>query len=452
VRTTIKQQLPLPQPLVNHPHARELAAISDILDRMPEVLSQVRDDVVCGRRTNRGRDGMTAEQVVRVLVLKQMNGFSYQELSFQLASNHCYQQFCRFGAFASPPKRSTLQQNLKRLRAETLEKVNLAVIAQARSDGIERGDKARFDCTGVETNIHAPTDSTLLWDTVRVLDRLLRRAKEEFGICCSSHARVAKRRMVAIINAGTMKKRLPLYKDLIKVTNKTMAYAKDTAKKLKKKVFGDIKKAILADATSAELLHFVTLGQQVVSQSQRRVVDGESVPVDEKIVSIFEPHTDILVKGRRNVEYGHKICLGTGRSCLVLDCQITEGNPADSTLATKMVERHIDHYKSAPRQVVFDGGFASRENVNDIKELGVNDVAFSKRCGMAITDMVRSSWVYKRLRNFRAGVEGVISFLKRSFGVSRCSWRGLHSFKAYVWSSIVSCNLLVFARHRLATT
>lgn len=289
MRTTIKHQLPLAQPRVGHPHARELSAISDILDQMPEVLSGVRDDVASGRRTNRGRVGMTAEQVLRVLVLKQMNGFSYQELSFQLASNFCYQAFCRFGAFDSPPKRSTLQQNLKRLSPETLEQINLAIIEHARTEGVEHGQKVRFDCTTVETNIHEPADSTLLWDTVRVLDRLLRRAAEEFGTLCTRHVRVAKRRMVAIMNAGTMKKRVPIYRDLIKATSKTIAYAETVAAELKAKVFEDIKTAILADATAAELLRFAMLGRQVVDQTRRRVLDSESVPADEKIVSSSNP-------------------------------------------------------------------------------------------------------------------------------------------------------------------
>ena len=112
----------------------------------------------------------------------------------------------------------------------------------------------------------------------------------------------------------------------------------------------------------------------------------------------------------------------------------------------------LEHFGTPPRQAVFDGGFASKDNVGKIKKLGVEDIAFSKRCGLAITDMVKSSWVYKRLRNFRAGVEGNISFFKRCFGGSRCTWRGLKSFKTYVWASIVSCNLLVLARHELAAT
>jgi IS5 family transposase len=107
-------------------------------------------------------------------------------------------------------------------------------------------------------------------------------------------------------------------------------------------------------------------------------------------------------------------------------------------------------FGQVPLQASFDGGFASRDNLATIKQLGVKDVAFSKRCRLEVSDMVKSSWVYRKLKNFRAGIEGVISFLKRGFGLGRCLWRGFQSFEAYVKASVVACNLLVIARHALA--
>ncbi|MCK4773926.1 MAG: transposase, partial [Candidatus Krumholzibacteria bacterium] len=115
-----------------------------------------------------------------------------------------------------------------------------------------------------------------------------------------------------------------------------------------------------------------------------------------------------------------------------------------------MIERHREILGEVPREAAFDGGFASKANVRELKKLGVKDVAFSKRCGLRVSDMVRSTWVYKRLRNFRAGIEGVISFLKRCFGLGKCMWRGFASFKAYVWGSVLSANLLMLARHVLS--
>jgi IS5 family transposase len=188
---------------------------------------------------------------------------------------------------------------------------------------------------------------------------------------------------------------------------------------------------------------------QVLDQTQRRVIDGEKVPSGEKIVSIFETHTDIIVKDNRETRYGHKVCLTGGKSSLVLDCVIEEGNPADSTLVERTLARHIDLFGEAPRQAAFDGGFASKENIETAKTLGVEDIAFHRKSGLEITEMARSAWVFRRLRDFRSGIEGCISTLKRAFQMGRCNWRGLESFRSYVWSSVTSFNLIVLARHLL---
>jgi IS5 family transposase len=188
---------------------------------------------------------------------------------------------------------------------------------------------------------------------------------------------------------------------------------------------------------------------RVLDQAERRVLEGEKVPSSEKIVSIFEPHANIIVKDNRQTRYGHKICLTGGKSSLVLDCVIEDGNPTDSTLVKRTLERHIELFGQAPRQAVFDGGFASKGNIQTAKALGVEDIAFHRKSGLEITEMVRSAWVFRRLRNFRSGIEGCISTLKRAFQMDRCNWRGLPSFRSYVWSCITSFNLITLARHLL---
>ncbi len=203
-----------------------------------------------------------------------------------------------------------------------------------------------------------------------------------------------------------------------------------------------------AQRFAADIKHFLVLTEKIINQTRRRVINEERVPADEKVVSIFEEHTDIIRKDRRETLYGHKVCLTGGPSSMILDCLILDGNPADATLAETMIDRQIEIYDQAPRQVAYDGAFSSKANLEAIKAKGVEDVAFTK-AHFAVTDMVKSSWVYQRLRRFRCGIEGVISFLKRVFGLDRCTWRSLPSFKSYVWSSIITCNLLVMARHLL---
>jgi IS5 family transposase len=175
---------------------------------------------------------------------------------------------------------------------------------------------------------------------------------------------------------------------------------------------------------------------------------GESVPAGEKLVSIFETHTDIIVKDRRDTLYGHKLCLAAGASGLITDCHVEKGNPADSTLAISMVERHMERYGRAPQQVVFDGGFSSRANFEEIKRLEVGDVVFSKTQGISVEEMAGDEKTFRSLRHFRAGIEATISFLKRCVGWTRCAWRSLRSFAAYTWASVVTANLLLIARRQ----
>ena len=131
---------------------------------------------------------------------------------------------------------------------------------------------------------------------------------------------------------------------------------------------------------------------------------------------------------------------------MILDLVVEAGNPTDSTRLIPMLERHIAIHGRPPRQLAADGGYASRANLSQAKAHGVRDVAFHKKSGLRIEDMVRSRWVYRKLRNFRAGIEADISCLKRAYGLARCIWRGLDHFRAYVWSAVVAYNLVLFAR------
>lgn len=164
--------------------------------------------------------------------------------------------------------------------------------------------------------------------------------------------------------------------------------------------------------------------------------------------TIFEPHTDIIVKDNRDTFYGHKICLSAGKSSLVFDCTVLEGNPADSTLTLDAVRRLKEKYGSAPVKVAMDGGFASKKNLKTLKA-EVDDVCFSKKRGMKEEDMCASNGVYKALWKFRAGVEGIISWLKRSFSLSKCPWRSFPSFRSYVWNGIVAANLITLCKSLL---
>jgi IS5 family transposase len=448
MRKISKKQMPLMPPKIDHPQAQELNAISSILDQNPTIYDLAMQDLCPnGKKSNKGANGMTTEQVVRGAIVKQMFQFSYKDLAFHLIDSDSLKRFCLIGIADKGFKKSVLCKNIKTISPATWEAINGCLMLFADSQGIEKAREVRVDCTVVESNIHPPSDSTLLWDSVRVLSRILKKAKELFprsGIVFQNHRRRAKRRMLGIEHAKNKKIRKQHYLDLLKVTRDTVGYAQKAIGVLK------FNADVAAMALCEKLESTVGLSLRVIDQSEKRVLHGLSVPAADKIVSIFEPHTDIIVKDRRDTFFGHKVCLVGGGSNLITDCTIEDGNPADSQLVEQMLNRHKAIYGKTPLKVAFDGGFASKDNLSTAKSMGVKDVCFSKKRGLEVEDMCRSQWVYNRLKRFRAGIESGISWIKRCFGFARCTWKGLRSFKSYVWTSIVSANLLVIARKQLA--
>ncbi len=435
MRQKCNAQLPLAVPASNHPRAQLLEKISRIIDENPTFNELVWQDLTSGKMDH-GNHGLTAEQALRCAVLKQLEQLRYDDLMFHLNETPLYQSFCMIGIGGKIPSRSAVADGIKAIKPETWEMIGKRLVQYAFDKGVEKGREVRVDCTVTESNIHKPTDSELLYDCVRVITRELQRI--EFS-GYHNRTRSAKRRWNEIRNGRGKKKRRGRYEVLMRITGEVIGYARSAIDE------------ILADTlecssdTACRLSRYIGMAEGVIDQTYRRVVLSETVPASEKIVSIFEPHTDIIRKDRRDTYYGHKICLTGGKSTMVLDCKILDGNPADSTLPVEMIIRQKDIYGRVPRTSSFDGGFASHENVDKIKELGVKDICFSKKRGMKTEDMCRSKYVYRRLWRFRAGVESIISWLKRCFGLGRCMWKSHESFKSYVHSSIFAANLATIA-------
>jgi transposase, IS5 family len=422
----------------------ELKKASTWLDEHPALLGLVAADLRRDGVQETGRHGLPAEAVLRCALLKQYRQLSYEELAFHLEDSASFRAFARL-PWPWSPKKSVLHKTISAVRAETWEAINRTLLASACREKIEDGGIVRLDSTVTSALMHEPSDSSLLWDAVRVMVRLLKQAEAWMGDIARvwrDHRRAAKKRWRAIEFTRGQPKRVPLYRELIEITRKTLAYLRSTAARSA----GTSSPAIAL--WQAKVRHDEPLIERVIAQSERRVLCGEAVPARDKLVSLFETHADIIVKGSRDVQYGHKLNLTTGRSGLILDVVIEAGNPADSDRFWPMLERHIAAYGAPPRQATADGGFASRDNLSRAKACGVRDVAFHKKSGLSIEDMVRSRWVYRKLRNFRAGIEAGISCLKRAYGLARCTWRGLDRFKAYVWSSVVAYNLALFVRLR----
>ncbi len=427
-----------------HEIGRELKAISGWLDEHWELAALVAKDLRRRGVSQTGRLGLAAESVLRCAVLKQYYQLSYEELAFHLEDSASFRAFARL-PLSWTPKKSVLHKTISAIQAQTWETINRTVLSSAREEKVEVGEVIRLDSTVTAALMHEPSDSSLLWDAVRVMARMLK-AAGPFGVKVAwrDHRRAAKRRAHAIQYTRGRPRRVQQYRELIKITRAMLTYLDETAARIGPAA------GLMAMLWLAALAHYRPLIERIVTQTERRVLSGEVVPAREKIVSLFEPHADIIVKGGRDTQYGHKINLVAGKSGLILDLVIETGNPADSERFLPMLERHAAFWGRPPRQAAADGGYASGHNLQQAKARGVRDMAFHKKAGLRIEDMVKSRWVYRKLRNFRAGIEAGISCLKRAYGLARCTWRGFDHFRAYVWSSVVAYNLVLFTRLRPA--
>ena len=360
--------------------ARELEQISRILDETPRLLDLVYRDLVGTKRHDTGRLGLNAEQVLRCAVLKQYRQLSYEELAFHLDDSSAFRGFSRL-EMGQYPCKSILQDNIKSLREQTWKAIHGEILGYARREGIETGRKIRVDSTAVETDIHHPTDSTLLFDGIRVMTRWLACGKQLTpppGYWFSDHTRVAKKRVLAIVNAKKDTIRQAAYRDLLAYAERVAGYAVAAIPELRSFEGADPRDTFAACALAENLERAVGLLRRVIDQTRRRVFQNEKVPASEKIVSFFEEHTDILVKGGRDTLYGHKVFLSGGASALILDCLVERGNPADSDRYRQLLQRHEDRFGRMPRQVAADGGFASQDNLLFAKEHRVR-MPFSPR-------------------------------------------------------------------------
>jgi IS5 family transposase len=437
-------------------YTQEWEMIGSILDANPSINVLAWNDLNKnhdGRaKKTTGAKGMSAEQVVRFAVVKAKEQLDYRGLQARVADSICLRAFCLVD-YGNVPAFTTLQENMKKIGPATWAAINATVIEYACAQGVEDGERVRIDTTAVEANVHRPTDSHQLWDGSRVLARILQRIEggfERLRGAYHDHRRAAKRLFYRIHNTRGEDNKKPLYKRLIAYTEKTVGYARAAREALRPEQCASFEEMLTAAGYVGELEQFIPLVEQVISQSRRRVLLGEKVPANEKIVSIFEPHTDIIIKGQREIVYGHKVLLTGGRSNLITDCAVERGNPADAAQFVPAVERQEQQFGQCPKQVTTDAGFASKANAREARDMGVEDLMFACARKKDAPENSHDSKLYKSLRKWRSGIEGIISAAKRAFGLKRCTWSGFESFKAYVQLAVLAFNIQTLARHLLA--
>ncbi len=405
-----------------------LQAISDFLDDQKDMIEQVRCDLTRGlKKAETGRSGLTPQQILRSLVLMRIKNWDYRELRERIADGCTLRQFTDF--YCLPvPRHDAFHRGFTRLTPETLKAINDLVVQAAVDLGLEDGQKLRVDTTVVQTDIHHPTDNTLLWDVVRVVTRLVGRLAKAMerrrikGFC--DRTRAARRRMLAIQRMTTTQRhhqQSGKYRELIGIAEEVIESARTALR----------------------------LGARVIDQSRRRVLNGEQVPTAEKIYSIFEPHTDLIKRGKVQtpIEFGHKVFLAESARGLITQYEVLDGNPVDEQHVVASLERHKQTFGHVPKLYGSDRGFFSEKNVTSCKQQGVKVVCIPQRGGSKAPEReaYEKSREFKDGQRFRAGIEGRISVLFRGRGMKRCLAEGRERFELWVAAAVLANNLMKIA-------
>jgi len=431
----------------------ELAQLDHLLDD-DTLFQQVKADLA--RRyphtLTGGRHSTPVEVLLRMLVVRRLYHWSYQQTERFVSDSLLLRQFCRL--YLEPaPDDTTLIRWAALIGPQTLEHLNQRVVALAQSLKVTRGRKLRTDGTVVETNIHHPTDSSLLNDGVRVLSRLLRRAKtfleqevrERFRDRSRSAKRLAHQIGEAARRHGEAAQALyqSSYQRLLAVAQASVRQAERVREGL----------AAAGSSGSQGLLraldHFLPLVKQVLAQTRRRVLAGEGVPAAEKLLSLFEPHTCIIRRGKAGhpTEFGRKVWLDEVDGGIISRYQVLAGNPADAGQVAPTLAQHQLLFGHPPRHFTGDRGTHSPKNELAAHGAGVKQVALPQPGAKTAQrqQYERQGW-FRRAMRFRAGVEGRISILKRRGYLGRCREHGEVGFGRWVGWGILTANLSTIAR------
>jgi IS5 family transposase len=426
----------------------EFGVIDTILELHPEIYQNFKSDIVGNEDISvfGRKDTPTVEQIVRAAIYKEMKGYDYRDLEYAQSDSRICATFIKLD-MREPFCFQTFQKYISRITASSLHEVMVAIVKLAVDEGYEDISKLRQDSTVVKSNIHYPTNNSLVWDCIHESHRLLGHLKEEVGsLSFIDYTKSAKSTYFKINITKSKDKQVDLFnKQLITFTKSI-----NQVSNIVKKKFNSVKAWILI----IELKALLPLMKKVYSMTYRRQILDEPVPNDQKLFSIYELHTDIIVKGSREVLFGHKVNLSTGKSNMIIDCDIPTGNPSDKSLLKPSVDRVLLNYDRIPRDLVTDGGYASKENVEHCKSKGITNIVFNKIVG-SLKNITTSLKMETMLKKWRSGIEAVISNLKRGFDLRVCNWKGWEHFQSKVMWSILAYNFRVLTNmtlHRIAET
>lgn len=405
-----------------------------------------------------GRPGIAPDRLLRCCALKHIKNWSFRTLERELRASLVYRRFTRFDD-GDIPDFSTFSRSFSLLGPEVTQAVHARVVGIARRERVATGRKLRTDTTVVESNIHHPTDSTLLQDGVRVLTRAM---KTLTGACAPSalrvvdHGRSVQRRVLEIhraakkMNEQNRERMKASYAKLVGVARGVVRQAERVGAAVESgalAVVGKVGRALVADA---QLRHFMPLVRRVIGQTEARVFGGDH-HVDGKVVSLFEEHSAVLRRGKvaKPTEFGRLVRVDETENGVVSGYEVTAGAPSDATLWAGALDQHEARFGRAPRMATADRGFHSAANERLAYERGVENVVLPARGPLGQARRARQKErPFRRALRWRAGIEARIATLKHRFGMARAQYKGGRGFARYVGWCVISQNLVSIARVR----
>jgi transposase, IS5 family len=408
----------------------------------------------CLKSRTRGRRQTPAEVVLRLLILKHVRDWSYEVLEREVRANLIYRTFARIGA-EKVPDAKTLGRLGQVIGPDVVADLHRRIVEIAVENKIVTGKRMRVDTTVIETNIHYPTDSSLLGDGTRVLTRVMKKVEQAASGLVSrvrNRMRTVRKKVVAIARAARQKgaageeKRRHLYTGLLSITRKVVNQAKrvmsevDQFGRRKKKQFSGLR---------GQLATMVDRVEQVVTQTRARVFGGNT-KFEQKLVSVFEPQTEIIRQGKASkpTEFGKLVKIQEAENQIVTHVEVYEERPNDSALLVNAVEIHKEQIGETPHLVAADAGFYSQANEKRLEEMGVKNVSIpSRNTRSEQRRLQQKKRSFKAGQRWRTGCEGRISVLKRRHGLNRCLYRGLDGMKRWVGLGVIADNLINMGTH-----
>jgi transposase, IS5 family len=434
-------------------HADQVLADEQIIAAVYEALAQRHPN-----SRGRGRRGVPAEIVLRLLILKHVRNWSYEALEREVRANLVYRDFTRVGGGKTPDAKTMGRWGLA-LGPEVLKQIHERLVRIARDNGVTTGRRMRVDTTVVETNIHHPTDSTLLGDGVRVLTRLMKKITGIAGAAGTKlrdRTRSVKFRLLDIGRVARAKgpvrqdRLTQHYRHLLDATSRVVGQAKRFSNEIAHGVkrSKSVVKQLALEGLRRQLDEMLPRVQQVMKQTRARIFRGNTRS-EGKLLSLFEPSTEVIRKGKAGKpnEFGKMVKLQEAENQIVVDYEVYARRPNDSDILVAAIETHQALLERTPRLVAADAAFYSNKNEAAAKAKGVKRVCIPNRSTKSPERKreQKKRW-FRNGQKWRTGCEGRISVVKRRHGLDRCRYRGFVGMQRWVGLGVIADNLVNIGR------